>query len=1125
MSQTVIGNTTYHDLNVNTLKQTASYGKPDSVGDIAKSLEDAYQKSTASTAKRVVLGILTFGIYAIAHAVKDSCHANTLKKLSRGTEALYSTLHDAMADANFESKKFSMIGEDVTLNRIRGEYSLEFKDGHTETIKDAKELLHKLELDVMKHSELFEKSFVTETILGKYEARIDAGVVDTGADMLNDLNELGKQASKTFNSTPSNIDGSDALDLGKKAREIKPELVAAKARYDELLATMFEARLDMGKAEVQYIERGVGRQLAAGIMDGSLSKAADARAFINRNSTDKHFTSIEATQILGQFEEAKQAESSRRGREAAGPKTTDIRFKDGYYQPKHNPVLPAEGTQKQVHEFVANIISDSNVREHDKDVVQGGYRDGDRMRQLFSKNKELVAQLMANRAETIADPSKPSLLATIEPEIRTALEEQLDKLNANYAKRLASASQDPRANIERLSDPQNGRINFLRDIITEQSGAEGKQRAAFGTADLGDVSNHELNQIGESEPFNKFMGGEAKKAEFMGEDVFLEEKRDDLTLGLNFFGEIEKKLDDSFKQAAVKLQAQVSQMIDSVFPDAPAPGHMSAEQIRNASLGDIIGNAAQDSQLQLIKAALQRYFREMPVMDQRSMMAAGTRFCVHGEEVSQGAKLGAILKGAGPVMQKMLQGLDPSMFAGSRDFQLALGDMKDKLAPISQDVIHAYLYDVVKNSNGQIKGIVVDKALGAASVAQALKCTISYADGRTEDAVVKILRPDAAMRAQREKEVFMAAAREVGNGMELTFQGQFAGIMEELDLRKEAENVKIGNRVYHHENRSDYSEAKVAESYGSFSNVHSMQLVEGIEPSINVMVLKQVQGNTLENYLKEVGQLSRETVDMDTLDKLYDDVKGKYEALVNLAYMWTNEGLFAEGFYHGDIHKGNIMTSYSWDMTEEAKAQDPGKGITLIDFGNASKLNKEERARVIRVVAGTAAKDAQLFTAGFRDLLSADSRAKFDAAGRDLQDQLAAIFEKGTLQDTAARMSAALKLMQREYQIEVPGPIHNFLESQRRLQVAMDETLSTLNAIEKKRRDNGAEPHDYKPGSMMKCITDVVKQHLYAAMTSIGAGNAKQCYNAIKGELNAPAADQQDIAQAGDDLPPHAIRV
>ena len=369
MSQTVIGKTTYHDLNVNTLGQAKAYGKPDSVGDIAKSLEDVYQKSTASTAKRVLLGILTLGIYAIAHAVKDHCHASTLKTLSRGTEALYKTLHEAVNDTGFESKKFKMIGEEVTLRRTNGQYSVEFKDGHEEKISNAKDLLHKLELDVMKHSELFEKSFVTETILGKYETRIDAGLAATNADMLDDLDALGEEAQALNRNRDLKLD--DVWAVGKKASEVKPELAAAKERYDELLGTMFEARLEMTKAEVQYIDRGVGRQLAAGIMDGSIASAADVRAFINRNSADKHFTSIESAKILGQFEEALKAESSRRGREVTGPRTTDIQFKDGYYQPKPNPVLP-QGMDQKVHEFVANIISDSNVRTHDKDVAHSG---------------------------------------------------------------------------------------------------------------------------------------------------------------------------------------------------------------------------------------------------------------------------------------------------------------------------------------------------------------------------------------------------------------------------------------------------------------------------------------------------------------------------------------------------------------------------------------------------------------------------------------------------------------------------------------------------------------------------------------------------------------------------------
>ena len=55
-----------------------------------------------------------------------------------------------------------------------------------------------------------------------------------------------------------------------------------------------------------------------------------------------------------------------------------------------------------------------------------------------------------------------------------------------------------------------------------------------------------------------------------------------------------------------------------------------------------------------------------------------------------------------------------------------------------------------------------------------------------------------------------------------------------------------------------------------------------------------------------------------------------------------------------------------------------------------------------------------------------------------------------------------------------------------------------------------------KPDSMMKCITDVVKQHLYTAMKSIGAGKAKDCYRAIEGELEAPQQQEQPALAGGE---------
>jgi hypothetical protein len=124
----------------------------------------------------------------------------------------------------------------------------------------------------------------------------------------------------------------------------------------------------------------------------------------------------------------------------------------------------------------------------------------------------------------------------------------------------------------------------------------------------------------------------------------------------------------------------------------------------------------------------------------------------------------------------------------------------------------------------------------------------------------------------------------------------------------------------------------------------------------------------------------------------------------------------------------------------------------------------------------------------------------------------------------------------------VPGAIHNFLESQKRLQVAMDETLSTMNALARERKElvqphvgamNQNEQDDvqrsideanrYKPKTMMSCITDVVSQNLWSAVLSIGgARKANACYNRIRSELEAPVQDNQ---VQNDVIPPNAIMV
>ncbi|MBP3438005.1 MAG: hypothetical protein J6K46_01485 [Sutterella sp.] len=1198
MSNEIVGSTNYYDLN----KQMISADLK--VGDTAAEVDKTYQEGRSSFAKKVVLSIftvLTGGIlgigWAIAHAVRSHGHSKALRQLTEGTQNMHAALKDLMkADPEKEfNRTVMMCGEKVQLVRNPGEATARvvFEDGSEENVNNPDEICYQIERDVMKHSQYFNRGFVVG-ILNDYKDQIEAGP-KTRNNLREDLNEAHQRANQyaeegTLGTHIMNGEFS-AQRIGSSNRQAP--LTISKNRAAELLSDLFSTRLELSPAEVKYIDLRLGIQLADNVLAGSLETPEAVRAFINRNAAGNHFTTVESAKIFAQFEKAFADENSSSVKKSADfVSTSSVSFKDNYYQPKPNPALPV-GKEKEVHDFVSEMVSSRYAHAQDTSHNTTALKEkdgtlkanGERLRTLFRDNYKLVGELMTNRAEVKAGKTQDSLLKTLDPRMQAALETEIDRLEEHYQKYVEKQNTELNSNrhdlerainenwgegdvkfhsrkIEnlekRLANPLENRRSFLLQALSDVANNEKKEAAMFGTSDISELTDEDLNQMGDTAAGrnNEYLQAALKNKRDEGDKNawYMDSIRAEIQIGADFFAHVETKIDENVVKSTQELQAQVNALIADVFPAQQPMPAMSPEDIQKAGFGEIIGNAAQDGQMQLVKKALEHYFSDMPDIDKRSMVAAGIRFSKTG--ISKGAQLGAILKGAGPVMQKMLQGLDPSMFTDP-DFRLALGDMKDKLAPIAPRAVQAYLYDIIRQSNGAIKSIEVEKALGAASVAQALKCKIHNQDGTTVDCVVKILRPEAAQRARREEAVFQAAAKEVGNGMEKTFSGQFAAIMEELDLRTEAENVRIGNRVYDYQKSTYNDDSKLHKgtlNYGSFSNVHAMKLVDGIEPSANVMVLEQVPGTTLENYLKETGAESRrigETARSDIQDrgqanapqiafdgaqqltKLYNDAKAKYDALVNLSYMWTNEGLFAEGFYHGDVHKGNVMVDVGWKP--DADPANPYKGITLIDFGNASHLNADEKKNVVRVVAGTAVGDAELFAKGFRELLTPESRTIFDNAGQELKDKLAAIFAKGTVKDTASRLAAALKLMQRENKIEVPGPIHNFLESQRRLQVALDEADSTVKAIAAEREAlvkpyvgqmteeqkteienvRTAFANDQKnKKTMVKCLTDVVTQNLTAALTSVGLKKGAACFTKIQAELNVPETTNEQPASS-----------
>ncbi len=1027
-----------------------------------------------STVKKFFLGLITLGIYNICHGVSAKNQRETKAALKAGVDNVHSALSylsmksmkefqkagaggnvmnfdgtwvrkapdiepgvfeqeelkgsnftvltGGADDAVFGEKQFvrtNMGGVQVDIGFIN-EHSVNvrIKDGEGRgrdsvvTLPSVEDALYNLEKSIAHDSDVFGKDSV-EKVLTRYDRRLEL--------------------EKTVN-------GANSVGVPKRG--------SAKDHQLALAREVLTVRYGMSPDRVAYLDRDLAKQLAIQAVKGNVESGEALDALYDKVISQKHFVDVDMAALY-----AKLDDDPGLGRNV---------FSLPQAQPMPDGQAAGRPTEAQsaVHDFAADLILGEDISSYDKDVGKSGYLDGQRMRDVFAAHRDTIEALMTERA---ADGNAvPARLASLEPGMRTAVVKLVDALIAQNAK-----------TVEERGRPEMSAHDFLSGLIADFD----SDIAADRRAEAGDKNGRrmqEMDDLAKEIQFNEAGIGTSPKDAFTirGEmakkgaepfDIQLEVERMEEAEKpheyrrhgkANFFAQVEielaKEIDEAMKNS---VQSQVTDMIADVFPDAD-PAALST---RN-SLEQIAGDRASDPQLTLLRNTLKVYFDKMGTIDKRNMMSRLVRNTVDG--ASNGLRFGELLKGAGPVLQKMLQGLDPEMFQDP-DFRLALDDMRSRLAPIPEKAVKAHFADMIARSAGAITSITVVRSCGAASVSQTFLCSIKLmGEDEPRECVVKMLRPDASLRALREAEVFRAEAKKV-DGMENTFEARLATIMRELDLTIEAENVKKGLDAY---------DTGTHKANKTFRNVSSMRMMNlpGVKPSKHVMVLERAPGVPMDEFVRDAnaeiaeaksaavdGMRNAENIGIAMLDGaekatgLYEDALAKHDALSNLTTIWIREGLFTKtGFYHGDLHAGNIMVPTAEDVRNGVQ-----NGVTMIDFGNAVQLSSAEQRNVIRIVAGAAGNDPALFLSGLKDMLPADGKAKVAQHGEEVARMVREILAKGTGNDAGLRMSAVFKMLQVKFSIDVPFAIGNFQMSQERLAVAMESMLRTLTAAEVARVD------------------------------------------------------------------------
>jgi predicted unusual protein kinase regulating ubiquinone biosynthesis (AarF/ABC1/UbiB family) len=134
-------------------------------------------------------------------------------------------------------------------------------------------------------------------------------------------------------------------------------------------------------------------------------------------------------------------------------------------------------------------------------------------------------------------------------------------------------------------------------------------------------------------------------------------------------------------------------------------------------------------------------------------------------------------------------------------------------------------------------------------------------------------------------------------------------ILTETDFRREAEFLKQGE-IY-------IDKAK---------GITIARLHKSFKPTEEVLVIEKAKGQPMSELQSE------------SLQSLY--MKG--DALVKLADLWFRKAVYETGFFHGDLHGGNLF--FKADVDSRV-----GYLLTVIDFGNAHTLSLDQQRGFVKL--------------------------------------------------------------------------------------------------------------------------------------------------------------------------------
>jgi len=351
---------------------------------------------------------------------------------------------------------------------------------------------------------------------------------------------------------------------------------------------------------------------------------------------------------------------------------------------------------------------------------------------------------------------------------------------------------------------------------------------------------------------------------------------------------------------------------------------------------DLNGN---DSlQVKILEKLLISYFKNLPDSQKFEILFRISHLPLQTKPLDI---LLTMIQNSGPQMQKLIQIMGRSEHV-PQQFQDIFQRLESGVRPVPWWKVRKLL--LAQNLRLEDFTYFERKPVGVGTMAQTHRAQYYDEAGLRKSIVVRFLKPDVEKFLEMDHQILKVIALEIDADPELQkydlpsladlVEDMHNSVVEELNVQATVEQQKLGQKIY--------SRAAGIVSFNGQKN-HLRFYVPDVK--------NHKYGNGIMIQELVVGQ--KPTKELQQYKEIYPDL---YRVISEkIAEIWIEEAFFKSGFFHADLHQGNLLASYS----------DKEIDLFLLDFGMTGQLSKSLRESALLLALGIKLERAGLITKHF----------------------------------------------------------------------------------------------------------------------------------------------------------------